>query len=69
MLALRMEIILQLCFVFVCHCDIFFIMSQLRYLFVWCSYFFMMLELLSTLVHSNEVWKNVTFMFPFCSSL
>ena len=31
---LRMEITLQLRFFFVCHCNVFFIMSQLRYLFV-----------------------------------
>ena len=37
---LRMELTLQLRFVFVHHCDVFFIMSQLRYLFVRCSYVF-----------------------------
>ena len=37
---LRMEIVLLLRFVFVHHCDIFFIMSQLRYLFFQCSYVF-----------------------------
>ena len=31
---LRMEIKLQLRFVFVHHCDVFFITSQLRYLFI-----------------------------------
>ena len=30
----------KLRFVFVRHCDVFFISSQLRYLFVWCSYVF-----------------------------
>ena len=35
---LRLEITLQLRFVFVRHCDIFFITSQLRYLFGRCSY-------------------------------
>ena len=35
-----MEITLQLRFVFACHCDVFFIISQLRYLFVRCSYVF-----------------------------
>ena len=37
---LRMEITLQLCFVFVRHYDVFFIKSQLRYLFVRCRYIF-----------------------------
>ena len=35
---LRVEIKLQLRFVFARHCDVFFITSQLRYLFVCCSY-------------------------------
>ena len=38
MFELRMEITLQLRFVFARHCDVFFITSQLRYLFVSCSY-------------------------------
>ena len=38
--ALRMKTTLQLSFVFVCHCDVFFITSQLGYLFVWCSHVF-----------------------------
>ena len=37
---LRMEITLQLRFVFARHCDIFFITSQSRYFFVRCSYVF-----------------------------
>ena len=37
---LRMEITLELCFVFARHCDAFFITSQSRYLFVRCSYVF-----------------------------
>ena len=37
---LRMEITLQLRLVFARHCDIFFTTSQLRYLFVRCSYVF-----------------------------
>ena len=37
---LRMEITLQLCFVFARHCGLFFITSQLRCLFVRCSYVF-----------------------------
>ena len=37
---LRMEITLQLRFVFVRHCNVFFITSQLRYLFVQCKYVF-----------------------------
>ena len=37
---LRMEITLQLRFVFVLHYDVFFITSKLRYLFVRCSYVF-----------------------------
>ena len=28
------------CFVFVCHCKVLFITSQLPYLFVWCNYVF-----------------------------
>ena len=36
--AILMEITLQLRFAFVCHCDVFFITSQLCYLFVRCSY-------------------------------
>ena len=35
-----MEITLQLRFVFARHCDVFFITSQSRYLFVRCSYVF-----------------------------
>ena len=35
---LHMEITLQLRSIFVRHCNVFFIMSQLRYLFVRCSY-------------------------------
>ena len=38
---LRMEITLQLSFVFVYHCEVFFITSQLRYSFVPCSYVFL----------------------------
>ena len=38
---LGMEIMLQLRFVFVCHCEVFFITSQLRYLFVPCRYVFL----------------------------
>ena len=37
---LHMEITLQLRFVFAHHCNVFFITSQLRYLFVRCSYVF-----------------------------
>ena len=37
---LRIEITLQLRFVFALHCDVFFITSQLYYLFVRCSYVF-----------------------------
>ena len=40
MFELRMEITLQLRFVFVRHCNVFFITSQLRYLLVCCSYVF-----------------------------
>ena len=39
-LELHMEITLQLRFAFVRHCDVFFIISQLLYLFVRCSYVF-----------------------------
>ena len=35
-----MEITLQLCFVFAGHCEVFFIMSQLRHLFVPSIYVF-----------------------------
>ena len=37
---LRMEITLQLSFVFARHCEVFFITSQLHYLFVRCTYVF-----------------------------
>ena len=37
---LRMEVTLQLRFDFVRHCGVFFIASQLRYVFVPCSYVF-----------------------------
>ena len=37
---LRMEITLQLLFAFARHCDVFFITSRSRYLFVRCSYVF-----------------------------
>ena len=37
---LRIEMTWKLRFVFVRHCDVFFISLQLRYLFVWCSYVF-----------------------------
>ena len=37
---LRMEITLQLRFAFARHCHVFFITSQLRFLFVRCSYVF-----------------------------
>ena len=40
-LILRMEITLQLCFVFARHCEVFFITSQLPHLFVPCSYVFL----------------------------
>ena len=40
MFELRMEITLQLRLVFARHCDVFFTTSQLRYLFVPCSYAF-----------------------------
>ena len=54
MFELRMEITLQLRFVFARHCDVFFITSQLRYFFVRCSYVFLMtLELRYILVRSN----------------
>ena len=39
------------------HCHIFFIMSQLCYLFVWCIYVLMMLKVRYILVRSNYVWK------------
>ena len=40
MFKLRMEVTLQLRFIFVRHRDVFFITSQLCYLFVRCSYVF-----------------------------
>ena len=55
---LRMEITLQLSFVFARHCEVFFITSQLHYLFVRCTYVFLMtLELRYILVRSNYVLK------------
>ena len=44
-------------FVFVHDCDTFFISSQLRYLFVWCSYNFDDVRITLYLVRSNYVWK------------
>ena len=46
---------LQLRFVFTLHCDVFFVRSQLGYLFV--VTFFMTLELGYVLVRLNYVWK------------
>ena len=67
---LRMEITLQLRFVFARHCDVFFITSQLRYLFVRCSYVFWWRE---NYVIFWFVWitygNNVTITFRFCWSL
>ena len=40
MFELRMDLALQLHFVFVRHCDVFFIPSQLLFLFVQCGYVF-----------------------------
>ena len=40
MIALRMEITLQLSFIFVLHSDVFSILPKLCYLFGWCSYAF-----------------------------
>ena len=55
---LRMEMTLQVRFVFVRHCNVCFITSQLRYMFVRCSYVFLMtLELRFILVGSNYVRK------------
>ena len=39
--ALCMEITLKICFVFVRHCNVFFITSQLLYLFVLCTYVYL----------------------------
>ena len=61
---LRMEIKLQLRFVFR-HCEVFFITSQLCYLFVTVVTFFMTLELHYILVRSNYVLKNITITFLF----
>ena len=67
---LRMEITLQLRFVFARHCDVFFITSQLRYLFVHCSYVFWWRE---NYVIFWFVWitygNNVTITFRLCWSL
>ena len=51
---LRMEITLQLRFVFVRRCEVFFITSQMHYLFR-CRYVFLTLELRYILVCSNYV--------------
>ena len=67
---LRMEITLQLCFIFVRHCEVYFITSQLCYLLFQCSYIF--------LWRQNYVifWFfritcgcNVEITFRFCLSL
>ena len=67
-LKLRMEITLQLRFVFVRHCNVFFIVLQLRFLFVRCSSVFLMtLELRIFLACSKYVrklrYKMVSFSY------
>ena len=67
---LHMEITLQLRFVFVRHCEIFFITSQLRYLFVRYSYAFLWrwnydVFWYVRITHGNKV----TITLPFCSPL
>ena len=55
---LRLEITMQLRFVFVRHCDVFFITSQLRHIIVRCSYVSLItLELRYILIRSNYVRK------------
>ena len=65
--ALRMEITSKLRFVFVRHCHVFFIASQLCFHSFEVLIFFKTLELRFILVHSNYVWKwrdnYVSFLF------
>ena len=58
-----MEIMLQLRFVFVGHFKVFFITSQLRYLFVRYSNVFLTLELRYILVRSNNVTLQLRLFF------
>ena len=57
MFALSMKITLKSRFVFFRHCDVFFIVSQLRYLLVQCTYAFKTLELRYIFLRSNNIWK------------
>ena len=57
-------------FVFVHNCDVFFILSQLRYLFVWCSYVFWWRSNYVIYWYVRITYGNdVKIMFRFWSSL
>ena len=65
---LRVEITLQLRFVFNRHCDIFFITSQLHYLFLRCSYIFYDVRItlyFGTFELRMEVTLKLRFVFVF----
>ena len=68
--ALCMEIKLKLCFIFARHCDVYFITSQLRYLFVRCTYVFLRRQNYVILWYVRNMCRNeVTIVFQFCSLL
>ena len=67
---LCVEITLQLRFVFVRHCDIFFITSKLRCLFVRCTYAFLRRQNYVIFWYVRITYGNdVIITFHFCSSL
>ena len=68
--ALCMEIKLKLCFIFARHCDVYFITSQLRYLFVRCTYVFLRRQNYVIFWYVRIMCRNeVTIVFQFCSLL
>ena len=72
-LILRMEIASQLCFFFARHCEVFFITSQLHYLFVPCSYVFYDVRITSCFGRFElriEVTLQLRFVFVrYCDTL
>ena len=68
--ALCMEIKLKLCFIFARHCDVYFITSQLRYLFVRCTYVFLRRQNYVIFWYVRIMCRNeVTIVFQFYSLL
>ena len=67
---LCMEIKLKLCFIFARHCDVYFITSQLRYLFVRCTYVFLRRQNYVIFWYVRIMCRNkVTIVFQFYSLL